>query len=411
MRAVSLSIGITDGCKLDAPEISKDNELKFHNPRFFMSSRKGLTASYVGFFTAGFTIAAWAPLIPFVKEALQASPSSLGILLLMLGFGSILGMPLAGWLAVTLGPRRSIALSGLGSCLALILLAAVPGYLIECASLFFYGVTLGCLEVSMNLYGAALERHHGRRLMSGCHAFYSIGEVAAAVAVSGALWFGLTPFAATTIMMALLGVVFIWSLPGVLELPLCREEEGAFEMPKGVVWGLALLCAVIFLAEGAMLDWSALFLKEEAGVRLEEAGIGYTLFVIAMALARLVGDKLVTKLGAVRMAWGGVLLMIASLAAMVAFPVPAVVLTALFMMGLGIANVAPLIVSAASRQRTMPALPAVTAVTTIGYAGLTAGPALLGFVSEYSSLLHAFAVLAGLLVVVGLGTRRVSAAL
>lgn len=92
-----------------------------------MSSRKGLTASYVGFFTAGFTIAAWAPLIPFVKEALQASPSSLGILLLMLGFGSILGMPLAGWLAVTLGPRRSIALSGLGSCLALILLAAVPG--------------------------------------------------------------------------------------------------------------------------------------------------------------------------------------------------------------------------------------------------------------------------------------------
>ena len=144
---------------------------------------------------------------------------------------------------------------------------------------------------------------------------------------------------------------------------------------------------------------------------MEEAGIGYTLFVIAMALARLVGDKLVTKLGAVRMVWGGVLLMVASLAAMVAFPVLAVVLTALFMMGLGIANVAPLIVSAASRQRTMPALPAVTAVTTIGYAGLTAGPALLGFVSEYSSLLHAFAVLAGLLVVVGLGTRRVSAAL
>lgn len=385
-----------------------DNAADINNFPFFMSSRQGLTASYVGFFTAGFTIAAWAPLIPFVKEALHASPSALGMLLLMLGFGSILGMPLAGWLAVRLGPRRAIALSGVGSCLALVLLAAVPGYFIECASLFFYGVTLGCLEVSMNLYGAALERHHGRRLMSGCHAFYSIGEVAAAVCVSGALWLGLTPFAATAALMGVLGVVFVGSLPGVLNLPLCREEEGAFERPKGVVWGLALLCAVIFLAEGAMLDWSALFLKEEAGVRLEEAGIGYTLFVIAMALARLGGDRLVTRLGAVRVVWGGVGLMIVALGAMVAVPTPAVVLTALFLMGLGIANVAPLIVSAASRQRTMPSLPAVTAVTTIGYAGLTAGPALLGFVSEYASLLHAFAVLAVLLVLVSLGTRRVS---
>lgn len=385
-----------------------DNAADINRFPFFMSSRQGLTASYVGFFTAGFTIAAWAPLIPFVKEALHASPSALGMLLLMLGFGSILGMPLAGWLAVRLGPRCAIALSGLGSCLALVLLAAVPGYFVECASLFFYGVTLGCLEVSMNLYGAALERHHGRRLMSGCHAFYSIGEVAAAVCVSGALWLGLTPFAATAALMGALGAVFVGSLPGVLNLPLCREEEGAFERPKGVVWGLALLCAVIFLAEGAMLDWSALFLKEEAGVRLEEAGIGYTLFVIAMALARLGGDRLVTRLGAVRVVWGGVGLMIVALGAMVAVPTPAVVLTALFLMGLGIANVAPLIVSAASRQRTMPSLPAVTAVTTIGYAGLTAGPALLGFVSEYASLLHAFAVLAVLLVLVSLGTRKVS---
>ena len=404
----SLSIGNPDDSNLDESEKPLDNELVFNNLLFFMSSTKGLTSSYVGFFTAGFTIAAWAPLIPYVKEALHASPSALGILLLMLGLGSILGMPIAGWLAVRLGARRAIAISGLGSCLSLILLAAVPGYAAECALLFFYGVALGCLEVSMNLYGAALEAHHGRRLMSGCHAFYSIGEVTAAVCVSGALWLELTPFAATTLLMVVLGAVLIASLPGVLSLGLASGDGHAFARPRGVVWGFAMLCAVVFLAEGAMLDWSALFLKEEAGVRLEEAGVGYTLFVMAMALSRLAGDRLVTRFGAARMVWGGVALMIASLAAMVAAPMPEVVLAALFVMGLGIANVAPLIISAASRQRTMPSVPAVTAVTTIGYAGLTAGPALLGFIAEYASLVHAFAAIAVLLAVVGFGARRIS---
>lgn len=364
-------------------------------------------AGYAGFFTAGFTIAAWAPLIPFVNDALQVGPMKFGLLLLMLGVGSVLGMPLAGWLSSRLGSRRAIAISGYWSCLSLVLLAWTPSYLFECVALFSYGVALGCLEVSVNLYGAALEKTHQSRQMSGMHAFYSIGEVSAAICVSLALSLGFNMWLATAFWMGVLSVLLTFALPHVSSATLVNQESAPFAMPKGPVIMLAALCAVVFLAEGAMLDWSALFLQEHVQMPLENAGVGYTVFVIAMAIARLFGDRIVTQLGAVKVVWGGAVMMVGALTAMVMIPSLTVCLVALFVMGLGIANIAPLIISAASRQKRMPALPAVTAVTTIGYFGLMAGPAILGFIGEYFSIAMAFLFIAALLTIATWWTRSI----
>lgn len=351
---------------------------------------KSILSGYAGFFTAGFTLAAWAPLIPFVKEALNLEPINLGAMLLALGLGSLVGMPLAGKVSAKYGSRAAIGASGAASCGCLVLLAMMPSYALECIFLFTYGVVLGCLEVSVNIYGSFLERSEGRRLMSGFHANYSIGEVCAAALMSGTFYLGFSPFQATVFWMAVLTAGLAYFVPGISNFKDESKHGGGFRWPNGVVWKLSLLIAVMFMAEGGMLDWSALFLRVEAGVPIEEAGFGYTLFVIAMASARIFGDRLASRFGGARLVAGGAALMTASLAVMVFFPSKIVGFAALFTMGLGIANMVPLLVSAAGRQKDMPALAAITSSTTIGYAGLTMGPVLIGGVSQATSISTAF---------------------
>ena len=165
----------------------------------------------------------------------------------------------------------------------------------------------------------------------------------------------------------------------------------------GPIGVLAVICGVIFLAEGAMLDWSAIYLRDNAGVPQEASAFGYTLFVIAMAISRLTGDRLTTKLGPQTVLTIGTLLILVTLLALVFIPHPIAAFASLFVMGLGIANLAPILISAASRTNSMDSVKAITAVTTVGYGGLLAGPALIGAISSAVSLQGAFLFICALL--------------
>ena len=347
----------------------------------------------------GFTVASWAPLIPFVQSKLALEPYVLGFLLLGLGVGSFVGMPLAGTLTQRLGARNAIALSGLASCLLLVLLALMPGFYFECLALLAYGVALGCLEVSVNIYGTYLENRQKSRLMSGLHAAYSIGEVASAAALTAVS--GFAPITAVGFLMIVLALVLIAILRKIentkLEAPK-KEKTGKIRFSLlGPIGVLAVICGVIFLAEGAMLDWSAIYLRDNAGVPQEASAFGYTLFVIAMAISRLTGDRLTTKLGPQAVLTIGTLLILVTLLALVFIPHPIAAFASLFVMGLGIANLAPILISAASRTNSMDSVKAITAVTTVGYGGLLAGPALIGAISSAVSLQGAFLFICALL--------------
>ena len=211
----------------------------------------------------------------------------------------------------------------------------------------------------------------------------------------------------------LLGGLVVILLLGNMIVLLRRIENHPIEVPRktkekrsnafafsGSVAILALVCAVIFLTEGSMLDWSAIYLRDYAGVPQEVSAVGYTLFVIAMAISRLIGDKLAMKFGAVTMLSIGIALMFTTLLALVFFPYPAsAMVSMLFIMGLGIANIAPIVISAASRTAAMDSVKAITAVTTVGYGGLLAGPALIGAISSAVSLQGAFLTVCALLAV------------
>lgn len=362
-----------------------------------------LWAARIGFFAGGFTVASWAPLIPFVQSQLRLEPYILGLLLLGLGVGSFVGMPLAGKLTQRIGARNAILLSGLASCLLLVVLSLVPGFYIECAALLAYGVTLGCLEVSVNIYGTHLENRNQARLMSGLHAAYSIGEVVSAVALTSLFVLGLAPAQAVGALMVSLALTMVVLLRRIenhpIEVPRKTKEKRNGWAFNGSIAILAVVCAVIFLTEGSMLDWSAIYLRDYAGVPQEGSAVGYTLFVIAMAMSRLIGDKLAMKFGAVTMLSVGIAMMLATLLALVLFPYPASAMVSLFIMGLGIANIAPIVISAASRTAAMDSVKAITAVTTVGYGGLLAGPALIGAISSAVSLQGAFLTVCVLLAV------------
>ena len=349
-------------------------------------SKFELWAARIGFFTGGFTVASWAPLIPFVQSKLALEPYILGLLLLGLGVGSFVGMPLAGTLTQRLGARNAIALSGLASCLLLVLLALMPGFYFECFALLAYGVA---------------ENRQKSRLMSGLHAAYSIGEVASAAALTALFVSGFAPITAVGFLMIVLALVLIAILRKIentkLEAPK-KEKTGKIRFSLlGPIGVLAVICGVIFLAEGAMLDWSAIYLRDNAGVPQEASAFGYTLFVIAMAISRLTGDRLTTKLGPQAVLTIGTLLILVTLLALVFIPHPIAAFASLFVMGLGIANLAPILISAASRTNSMDSVKAITAVTTVGYGGLLAGPALIGAISSAVSLQGAFLFICALL--------------
>ena len=361
-----------------------------------------LWAARIGFFTGGFTVASWAPLIPFVQSKLQLEPYVLGILLLGLGVGSFFGMPLAGALTQKIGARNAIGSSGLVSCLLLVLLAYAPGFNAECLLLLAYGVSLGCLEVSVNIYGTYLENKNKGRLMSGLHAAYSIGEVVSAAALTTLFVIGVTPVEAVGVLMATLAFVLAALLRKIentkLDSKKKQNSEESFRITRPVVI-LSVLCAVIFLTEGSMLDWSAIYLRDYAGVPQEASAAGYTLFVIAMAISRVAGDKLTMRFGPIVMLVVGVAMMFASLLVLVLAPFAYASFASLFVMGLGIANVAPILISAASRTSGMASVRTITVVTTVGYGGLLAGPALIGAVSSLISLQGAFLMECGMLLV------------
>lgn len=362
----------------------------------------------LAFLTAGLAMSAWAPLVPFAKERLALGEGPLGLLLLCLGAGSLLAMPLTGALAARFGCRAVVLWSALLVCLALpgLALAATPLQL--GLVLFIFGASLGTMDVAMNVQAVVVEKACGGALMSGFHGMFSVGGVAGAGGMALLLWLGIGPLGACLAVVALVALLLWRASPDLLQQPEARDGGTPhFVVPHGAVIFIGALCFIVFLAEGAMLDWSAVFLTAARGMEEGRAGLGYAAFAIAMTVGRLSGDRVVGRFGGRRVLLAGGLCAAAGFFTAVASPTPAVALAGFVLVGLGASNIVPILFTAAGNQRAMPASLAIAAITTIGYAGILSGPALIGFVAHLSSLNMAFAALGGALLLVAAGSRLV----
>ncbi|AIF48589.1 MFS transporter [Dyella japonica A8] len=361
------------------------------------------------FLVSGIGMSAWAPMVPYAKARLGLDDAQLGLALLAFGGGSMLSMPFVGWLAHKLGNRTVIVASGLLMCAALPVLAMVSSVAMLVATLFYFGVMLGAVDVAMNAHAVDVERLDGGRLMSGFHGLFSVGGLSGAAVMSGLLAAGVPLPLAAGAIAALLVATVLWLRGDLLDDAPSADapRKEPLGMPHALAWLLGLLCFVSFLAEGAMLDWSAVFLRDFRGVAPASAGFGYAFFSVAMALGRLTGDRIVGRFGP---AWAvriGAMLAAAGFMLVAGVSGAVTSLAGFVLIGLGASNIVPVMFSAAGRLPGTPPAIAIATATTLGYAGLLSGPALIGFVAHASSLPVAFAGVAGLLVLVGLSARIV----
>jgi len=356
-------------------------------------------ATRIVFFIVGLVMASWAPLVPLVKARLGLDERALGTLLLCAGLGSLGVMPFSGGFAGRFGCRKTILAGGIAGLVALPVMATCQSVPILALGLVLFGASISLVDVTMNIQAVLVERASGKAMMSGFHGLFSVGGIAGAGAVTGLLAMGASPLLAA-VASVFSSLVLMAAFVGGL-LPYGGERDTpAFALPKGQVLLIGILCCCSFLAEGSVLDWSGVLLNLNRGVASGASGLGYVAFSATMTFGRLTGDAVVSRLGPRRvLIFGGLL---AALGFGIAALVPnwLAAIGGFALVGVGAANLVPVLFSAAGRQKSMPANMAIAAATTVAYTGMIAGPALIGFVAHATSLPSAFLVVAGLLVLV-----------
>ncbi|EPW8571635.1 MFS transporter [Morganella morganii] len=358
------------------------------------------------FFVAGFASAAWAALVPFAKLNTGVNDGVLGLLLLCLGGGALVAMPLTGVLTTRFGCRKVMTVSVVLLSVTLPLLAEINHTGLLALTLIVFGMGIGITDCAMNIQAIIVEKAAPRPMMSGFHGFYSIGGIAGAGAMSGFMLAGMGALQAAAAVMVICLLLLAFSYKGMLNYA-WPSEGPAFAVPRGAVLLIGIICFATFLAEGSVLDWSAVFLTEYRNVPESMGGLGFACFAVLMSFGRLTGDKIVAVLGRPQVVLWGALLAAGGLLLSVLSDNWLMALTGYGLIGLGCANVVPVMFSAIGRQTSMPQAVAVPAVTTLGYLGILAGPASVGLIAYRFTLPAALLAVVALLLLVALLSRKV----
>jgi len=355
-------------------------------PRDLRAARLAVLAV---FFLNGLMLANWVVRIPAVRESLSLSEGTLGLALLGVAVGALLSMPLVGGLAVRFGSRPVVVATALLLALAVGLPALAPSLPALVAALLLLGAANGALDVSMNAQAVAVEERYGRPIMSSFHAAFSFGGLAGAIL--GGLVASLGVGAAPHLLgVAVLAVAFaLVACRGLLPAGADRGGEGggpAFALPTKAVAGLGVISFCVLVGEGAMADWSAIYLDDTLGTGPALAAFGYAAFSLTMAIGRLFGDRLTERFGPVTLVRACGAISTLGLGAGLAVGHPIAALVGFACAGAGFSIVFPLALSAAGRVGTMAPGPALAAVATAGYFGFLVGPPTIGFAAELLSL-------------------------
>ena len=347
------------------------------------------------FFIGGFGTATWAPLVPLLRERLMVGDDVLGMLLLCIGVGSLLTMPLSGALAMRLGCRRVVMTASILFAAILLLVSCVDALSLAVPIVLIFGAVMGCIDVVVNIVAVLVEKGIGRRIMSGMHAFWSLGGFVGAGLYG--VWvglLGLTPFQSTAIAAGL--ILLLTAVYGRHLIPYGGGGGALLALPRGLIVFVGMTAFIAFLSEGAVMDWGGVYLTTVRGMDLALAGTGYSVFSAAMLTMRFLGDRVVQRIGALPVAVGGALLAFGGILLVMLAPADVLLYVGFFAIGIGSANIVPVFFSLMGRQNVMPVSAAVSAVSTMGYLGILAGPAAIGFVSSLTTLQTAFAMLAAL---------------
>ncbi len=351
----------------------------------------------------------WASRIPAVRDHLGLTHEALGYGLLFMAAGAVCSFPVTGRLTDRFGAVAITRVIAVLYTLSLILLALAGSFWALAAFLFVFGAFHGSMDVAMNAWGAEVEQAHDKPVMSSFHAMWSLGAGLGALSGYGAVQLGLSVlvhFLLAGGVVVALALTMSW-----VRWDSRRSEQSqgsVFALPTGalILVGFTALCGA--LGEGAVADWSAIFLRDETGAAESTAALGYAVFSVTMVAFRLAGAVVIARFGPVTTArFGGVCAAI-GVFSVVSAATPELALAGFAAMGIGYAVIMPLAFSRAANDPNVPPGQAIASVATLGYGGLLIGPPLIGFLAELFGLRLAFAVLLPLaaLIVVCAGALR-----
>jgi MFS family permease len=373
---------------------------------------RGRWAVAAMFLANGFVMGAWAPQIPLLMPRHDVTESVLGLLILALGLGAVSAMLFAGRLISLYGGRRVLSVFSLALIPVLPMVVFSPNLWILTLFMAFFGAMAGCMDVAMNNQAVQIERRLHRAIMSSSHGFWSLGGFIGGSAGAWVIahWGSEVQSLLTAGIVA---VVVLAAMPFLLPeapKPVVTEAVVAPKtklFPKDFhVWLLGFLALFAMVPEGAVLDWAAIYLQKEMGSDVFVSGLAFAFFAGAMAVMRFAGDTVRNRFGAVRTLRMSGLLGAAGLMGGALAPYDWVAIVSFFVAGLGVANMVPILFSAAGNHPRLPSANAISIATMVGYCGILVAPASIGFLAEHAGYRPTYAGLSLLLVVVALLATR-----
>ncbi len=353
------------------------------------------------FLMNGTIFGTWVSRIPAIQAERGLSHGALGFALLGLALGALVSMPMAGRLSARLGSDRVCRQQSLIYCLSLPLLALAPGFVGLALLLFGFGLSHGALDIAMNAQAVAVEKRYARPIMSSFHALFSLGGLLGSAMGGLIAWAGIAPFWHFVGMSLLLAALTLRiGLPHLISdrevAPPARKVAVSLAPPVRrsralITIGIVAFC--VMMGEGAMADWTGVYLRKELHSSEALAAAAYAAFSITMATARFVGDGLIVRVGAVGLARLGGLFAAGGMALALLSASPLLAMLGFACVGLGFATIVPMAFSAAGQTPGVSAGVALATASTIGYFGFLIGPPLIGLAAELLGLRGALAII------------------
>ena len=344
------------------------------------------------FLINGTVFGGWAALVPRAIMRLSADEGTFGLMLLGMGIGSMVAMAFSGRLIARFGAGLIIRTSLALFLLSYIAVSTSSTWGLFVAALLLFGAAGGLMDVAMNAYAADVEVHMSWRVMASFHGMWSIGGLLGAAAV-GAMLAMVGDLTQALILCAMLAALFLTCQHNLVSF---QHRDGGEARPRFAINRIALtlgiLTAICFAAEGAVRDWSSLFLTNEVRTSIEHAGWGFASFSATMALGRFSGDWLRLRFGEQPVIMTSSVIAVLGYLIAILLDHYLLVVAGFALVGIGLSNIVPILISAAGRSAT--AGSSIAFVVSVGYAGLLASPPILGFIAGQSSLGTMFLIVA-----------------
>jgi MFS family permease len=379
------------------------------------AAARGRWAVAAMFFVNGVIMGAWAPQIPLLLPRHQITEATLGLMILLIGIGAVGAMLFAGKLIAAFGSRRMAILFAALAVPVLPLVVLAQDLVSLGAFMVIFGATLGCMDVSMNANAVEVERRLGRAIMSASHGFWSVGGfVGGAIGGLAIASFGAEAQAIGVALLAL--CVLLTAAPFLIaEPPIPAPVKGATApatlLPRvPALYILGTLALFTMIAEGGVLDWAALYLSRTMDSSLARSGLAFGFFSGTMAIMRFVGDRVRDRFGAVLTLRVSGVIAAAGIGVAALAPTDTVAIAGFALSGLGVANMVPILFSAAGNVSGLAPGTGIATVTMMGYSGILLAPSGIGYAAETIGYRPTYAIIAVLLLIVASQAHRAAAA-